>query len=220
MCRKVSERRPAPGRPATNATLVYCQALVVALLVQGGVSPAMGQGLAFANARVSSYSAHALYAGYFTGQTLVFAGVLQNPRTQYREALVGIGRRVERSGVELITGVAIANTSGGDYAQFYLLPTAHLGPAVATATVTAQAGLVRGGSRDLTVYPATVHVPAGERMAFGATWIFSGTLGQTARHGLGPSALFDVPGGVLGLHWLKGFADQPSELWVTAQVTP
>lgn len=48
----------------------------------------MAQGLAFANARVSTYSAHALYAGYFSGQTLVFAGVLQNPRTQYREAAI------------------------------------------------------------------------------------------------------------------------------------
>ncbi len=193
---------------------------VITLLAVAGVSPATAQGLAFASARVSTYSAHSLYAGYFAGQTLVFAGVLQNPRTQYREALVGIGRRVERPGAELITGMAIANTSDGDYAQFYLLPSARLGPVLATATVTAQAALVRGGSRDLTVYPATVHVPLGERMAFGATWIFIGTLGQTARHGVGPSATFTVPGGVLGLHWLTGFADLPSELWVTAQVTP
>ena len=91
---------------------------------------------------------------------------------------------------------------------------------LATATVTAQAGLVRGGSRDLTVYPATVHVPLVDRVAFGATGIFRGTLGQTARYGIGPSALIDVPGGVLGLHWLKGFAGQPSELWITAAVTP
>ena len=193
---------------------------VVALLALGGVSPAAGQGLAFANARVSTYSAHALYAGYFAGQTLVFAGVLQNPRTAYREALVGIGRRVEGSGAELITGMAIANTSAGDYAQFYLLPTARLGPVVATATLTMQAALVRGGTRDLTVYPATVHVPLRDRVSLGTTGIFSATLGQSARYGIGPSALIDVPGGVLGMHWLRGFVGQPSELWVTAAVTP
>ncbi len=48
------------GRPVTITSDKNRALSVVALLVVGGVSPAVGQGLAFANARVSTYSAHAL----------------------------------------------------------------------------------------------------------------------------------------------------------------
>ena len=177
--------------------------------------PAAPQGLEFAVARFSTRSAHTLYAGYGAGPVVVFVGVLQNPRTAYREALAGLAARP----LGFLVGLAGATTSDGDYAQLYLLPGATLGPARVDMTLTFQQRLT-DDTRELYIAPATVFVPVTPRVAVGATWTLGATLGGASSQALGPSVAITVPGGTLGVHLLRGLGARRDELWVTASVAP
>lgn len=191
--------------------------VVVVMLVAG--RGASAQGLEFAVARYASYSAHTLYAGYQAGPGLLFGGVLQNPRSAYREALIGVGRALGGGGAGVTVGVAVATTSAGDYAQLYLLPSATAGPVSLDATVTAQAAF-RGGPAEVYLSPATATAPIGSLLRAGATWAMSATIGGTSEHAIGPTVSAAIPGGVVGVHLLRGVGDRPNEVWLTARVSP
>lgn len=191
---------------------------IIAMLAVAA-APLPAQKLEFANARYASYSSLTLYAGYRAGPALVFVGFVQNPRSAYRAALLGVAKPLGRSGRSVLLGLAAATTGDGTYAQLYVLPTASLGPLTVDATAALETPL-DGGPVALGVSPANVLVRVGGAWRVGATWALSATLGRYARHALGPAVVHAVPGGWLGLHVLRGFGTRPDEVWLTARVTP
>jgi hypothetical protein len=193
-------------------------ALVITLLMLTG-REVLAQGLEFAVARFASHSSHTLYAGYQVGPGLLFGGVLQNPRSAYREALFGVGRAFGQSGRAVTVGVAAATTSAGNYAQLYVLPSIGVGALSVDATITAQAAFA-GGPAELYLSPATATAPVGSLLRVGATWAYAGTFGRSGEHALGPTVSAEIPGGALGVHVLRGLGDRPHEVWLTARVTP
>lgn len=175
--------------------------------------PLAAQGLDFAVARYASRSAHTLYAGYRVGTGLVFAGVLQNPRTAYREAMVGVGRPVG----PVTIGVAVATTSDGDYLQLYLMPDVARGPVAFDATISAQRRFT-GDAVEVSVAPANVLVRLAGAWSVGASWTLGATLGVGATQALGPAVTLAVPGGRLGLHLLHGVGARADEVWLSARI--
>lgn len=193
--------------------------MFVALALLAPAAPAAGQGLDFVISRFATHSAHAVYAGYDAGPALVFVGVLQNPRSAYRQAMAGVGRAVHLGRVHLLTGMAAATTSDGDFAQVYLLPNVTVGPVELDVTIGGQQQL-GGSARHLFVAPADVLVALRPGLALGGTWVMDASNGARTSHGAGPTAAVRIRGGRLLVHWLWGLRDRPDELWLRASVRP
>lgn len=193
--------------------------LVILAMLTVAAMPLAAQRLQFANGRYASYSSLTLYAGYGAGPALVFVGVVQNPRSAYRAALLGMAKSLGRPGRSVLLGVAAATTNDGAYAQLYLLPTMSVGPLTVDATAALETPF-EGGPVTLGVSPANALVHVGGAWRAGATWALSATFGRQAKHALGPAVVRSVPGGSVGLHVLHGFGARPDEVWLTARVTP
>lgn len=182
-------------------------------------SPAVCQRLEFVNARYASYSSLTLYAGYSAGPGLVFVGLLHTPRAAFRQALIGFAKPFKADHLTLLLGVAAATSGERAFAQLYVLPTLSAGPVTLDATAALQKPLA-GGPAALSVSPANALVRVAEAWRVGATWALSATFGRGHNQALGPALVRGVPGGSLGVHVLRGFGDRPSEIWLTARVTP
>jgi hypothetical protein len=171
----------------------------------------------FMYARYASEASLAIYAGYTVGPLFAFAGAVQNPRTEYREALLGLGASVTSIGGNGATfGLAGAYASDGWYGQLYLLPTFRLGPLLFDSTIEGYLPLEGRGVRQLCVTPAYAYLPLSPRVAIGATYLLAAQPGQALSHAGGPSLRVSVPRGSLTLDVVRRFAIAPSEWRLTA----
>ncbi len=172
----------------------------------------------FVLARYASRSALGFYAGYPAGPLLAVVGMIQNPRTGYREAIVGAGTHlVATGGLDVVGTVAAANTTDGWFTQLYLLPSWHAGPVDLAATVESYLPLGRAGVRELDVSPATVIATLSRDVGVGATWVLSAPAGGDRHQALGPAVQLAIPRGAVRLDLLRGFGGAGSELRVTVQ---
>ncbi len=174
----------------------------------------------FVLARYASRSALGFYAGYAVGPSLLVVGMIQNPRTQYREAIAGAGAHLLATrAVDVLGTVAAANTSDGWFTQLYLLPSWQAGPVAASATLEYYVPLGRSGARELDVTPATAIVTLSPTLGVGGTWVLSAPAGAPARSALGPAVQVAIPRGVVRLDLLHGVGGGTSEVRVTVQCT-
>ncbi len=172
----------------------------------------------FVLARYASRTALGFYAGYPAGPVLAVVGMIQNPRTQYREAIVGAGAQLlAAGGLDVVGTVAAANTSDGWFTQLYLLPAWRAGPVVAAATLEYYVPLGRSGARELDVAPATLIANLTRDLGVGATWVLAAPAGGERRQALGPALQVAIPRGTMRLDWLRGFGGEASEVRVTVQ---
>lgn len=194
---------------------------VTAVAVAGLVAAGRAEGQApsgFVLARYASRSALAVYAGYPAGPVLGIIAIIQNPRTQYREDIVGIGEPLLSSETADLTGViAAASTSDGWFTQAYLLPSWHSGRVSVSGTFEYYEPLQRTGVRELDVTPATAMVALSPRFGVGASWVAALPAGRAASHAAGPALRVCIPRGTLQLDLLRGLANAPSELRLTVQ---
>lgn len=186
--------------------------------------PVMAQGLApsagpsFMIARFASRGALTFYGGYRVGPAFGFVGMVQNPRTQYREALAGVGRNVmAENGNGVTVGLAGAYASDGWYAQLYLLPALRTGPFDFNATIEFYEPLERDGARQIYTTPANGYLVLSNRLAVGATYLLSAQHGQAAGHAAGPSVRLTIPRGSLTLDLVGKVTRAHDEVRLTAR---
>ncbi len=210
-----------PRGAIVRAGAMSARAAVAALGLSLLAAAAAGQeprAPGFVLARYASRTALGFYAGYSVGPALAVVGMIQNPRTQYREAIVGVGTRLAATGgLDVVGTVAAANTTDGWFTQVYLLPSWHLGPVAAAATLEYYLPLGRSGVRELDVSPATFVVALTRDLGAGATWVLSAPAGGPRHQALGPAIKLGIPRGAVRLDLLRGFGGGASEVRVTVQ---
>jgi hypothetical protein len=166
----------------------------------------------FVFSRFASRTSNTLYAGYGIGRAMVVAGMVMNPRTGYREHVVGGGVQVlpgRRNSANLVLAAADARESA--YLQLYLVPALGLGPASISATIEGYQPLERAGTRQLGFNPVTITVPAWRRFAAGATTVVFLGEGESPQYGLGPALTAGFPKGSVGLDLVQGVSRFRSE---------
>jgi len=204
-------------RPVRAVATVWV--LVAGLIPIRGTAqdPGPRAGPRFIYARYASAASLALYAGYTVGPLFAFAGVVQNPRSEYREALLGLGTGLASAGGNGATvGLAGTYASDGWYGQLYVLPSLRLGRLQLEGTIEGYFPLEDRGTRQLDVTPAYAYLLLTPRVALGGTYLLAAQPGQPLSHAGGPSLRIWVPRGSLTLDVIRRFAVAPSEWRLTA----
>jgi hypothetical protein len=172
----------------------------------------------FVLARYGTRSSRALYAGYGTATWQGILAVIENPRTEYREALVGLARALTLpSGQGVTLAVAMADASDALYTQVYIVPTLSWGSLALSGTGEIYAPLQRRGAFQYYLNPLSMHVSSGSRLQFGTSYVMAGQTQQPLSQALGPSVKTAVPHAAVTLDWLVGLAAYRSEVRLTFQ---
>jgi len=129
--------------------------VAVLLAVLTAPSPAMGQTRTsggFIDFRYASHTSLTLFGGYqVTGAgDMLLVGMLQNPRTEYREIVAGVARPLGARPWSATIALAGAYASDGWYGQLYLFPALTLAPVAVGGVVLAYEPLEREGARSFT----------------------------------------------------------------------
>lgn len=173
-------------------------------------------GPAFLTFRFASESALTFYGGYQIGKALAFVGVVQNPRSSYREAIVGLGAtRTHGAHGSTLLGVAAAHATDGWYTQAYVLPDVRLARVHFTGTLEGYAPLTHEGRPQFYATPANLHWIVSPRFAAGATYIASAAAQSLPSHAAGLSARFAIPRGNLTLDLIRGMTRARNEIRLT-----
>jgi len=179
-------------------------------------APASTAGPGFIVARYATRSSLAFYGGYAFGPGFAVLALVQNPRTGYREAIVGGGAPLmQRGGLGATMVLAAANTSDGWYAQLYVLPAVRAGRLSVDGTIEGCQPLGRGGTRELDVAPIVAVWALGRTVGVGGAYHLASPAGARAAHAAGPALRLAIPGGAVTLELLRGLVRAPSELRLT-----
>ncbi len=179
-----------------------------------------GAGPAFMSARFASQGAHTFYGGYRIRRALAFIGLVVNPRTQYREAIVGLASTFQaRPGVSFLGGIGLADATDAPYSQLYLLPSVRIGRYLLDGTIEGYLPISSRGASQVGTTPINLLVQASPRVALGVSYVLGAQRGASPSHAFGPSARFRIPAGSLSLDLLKGVGRVPNEFRLTAQVS-
>lgn len=167
--------------------------------------------------RYASLTSLSLYGAYGQGRWLGFFGMVQNPRTNYREIAGGVGVSVAVTpGLGGVIAVAAAYASDGWYGQLYLQSNMRLDK-VTTYLSTAYYAPLANGTRQIKVNPVLVMWRAFRRVEAGGAYAFLGSVGSNGIHQLGPALQVSVPNGRALLELLKRLNDSRVDLRVTFQ---
>jgi len=194
-------------------------ALALCLAVDSAVPPAKppapagrrSPGPSFLVARYASRHAHAMYSGYGVGRVLLVVGLLQNPRSDYREVMAGVGVPLRVPGGSVTMAGAGASTDTGWYAQFYVMPAVASGRLSLDVTAQLAEPLSDRGARGVYVSPGNAFVRLGAGFSAGAGYYAGMEEGSRPYHGLGPALRRTVPYGSVTVEWIAPLthADRP-----------
>lgn len=168
-------------------------------------APDGGPRTTFVFARYGTGSSRALYAGYGAGSWQAILAVIENPRSDYREALIGLAKGFTLAPRQsVIVALAVADASDSRYGQLYIVPSLSAAPLALSATVEIYAPLERRGAFQYYLNPLSLHVAVASHVEVGATYVLNGQVGTGTGHGIGPSLRLAVPHGSLTLDWIRG----------------
>lgn len=178
-------------------------------------------GPSFMSVRFATHGAHTLYGGYQFERWLVFVGMVQNVRTQYREAIVGAGATVAfpRVGRNLLLGLALADASDAPYVQWYALPSIRAGRMLLDGTVEGYVPLAQRGSEQLGATPLNLVYVWTRDLALGASYVGGGQRDVAPTHAIGPSLRLSIPSGTVAIDALRAVRGTRNEMRVTAIVS-
>jgi hypothetical protein len=168
--------------------------------------------------RYASRSALSMYSGYRAGPVIGLFGMLQNPRTPYREIMAGIGTTIGPRGRGVTVAPAVAWSNTGWYAELYLVPVVRSQAVSVSGIVFAREPLKTGGTRALFISPAALLCYLGGGFSAGATYYGTVVQGVAATHAMGPALQHAIPHGWVRLELVKGLvASAPDELRFAVQ---
>jgi hypothetical protein len=170
--------------------------------------------------RYASRTALALYAGYGAGNAYLVFGMIENPRSDYREIIGGLGLNVRLAKTaSVFVATAAASATDSWYAQFYLLPNWTLGRLAVGGTVELYQPLQARGAQQLDVSPCTVLVRSVGRVEVGAAYLLFSQVGGAPLEEAGPAARIAVPAGTVTLELLRRLGASSGDVRVTFQAS-
>jgi hypothetical protein len=140
----------------------------------------------FVFARYASGSASVLYAARGLGALGGFVGMVQNPKTQYRELIVGGYTQLNWSGQSMLVAVGYADASDSQYLQTYITPSYARARLALSGTFEWYEPLGHAGVRQLDVNPASLEVRMSDHLWAGAAYTLSLAEHGPARRRMGP----------------------------------
>ncbi len=168
--------------------------------------------------RYASRSSLTLYAAYGEGNLLLFAGMVQNPRTEYRETAGGVGLNVRLgSAASAVVAAAVASAKDSWYAQLYLLPGWTAGRLSVNGTLELYEPLERAGARQLDVNPCSVFWRLSDRLELGAAYLLFAQVGDAPTQEAGPAVRVTVPHGNLTTEFFGKIGKRQTEVRLTFQ---
>lgn len=167
--------------------------------------------------RYASKSSIAMYSGYSTGPLLLVVGMLNNPRTEYREIMGGVGHALSVGGSSVTVATALGYTNTGWYGQLYLLPTVRAGALTVSGTMELAQPMSARGTRGFYVSPGNAFISLGHGFAAGGAFFGSWEVGSPMSVGAGPALQRAVPHGSVTLELVKGLRAASDEVRFTVR---
>jgi hypothetical protein len=150
----------------------------------------------FLSTRYDSHTSSNMYFGYRIGPVTPMIALVSNPRTTYREHLVGVVRNETLSPTLGLT-YAIAGAKAIDswYGQIYALPSVSLGRLKYDATFELYVPLEEAGVHQFGMNPGNLMYDVHPKVAIGAVAVWASQSNAPHNFGLGPSLKLRVPRG-------------------------
>lgn len=157
----------------------------------------------FIATRYDTHTSSNIFVGYSLGPVTPMVALVQNPRSTYRESILGLVR-FTRPGHHLALTYAIAGAHVTDsdrswYAQLYLLPTLTAGSVEVSGTFEGYLPLDSKGVGQFALNPGNVFIRLAPRWKVGAVTVLSTQSNAPYSLGAGPSLQFGVPHGSITL---------------------
>lgn len=172
----------------------------------------------FLSFRYASRTSLSLYAAYGEGNLLLFAGMVQNPRTEYRETAGGLGLNVRLgNGASAVVATAVARAKDSWYAQLYVLPDWTAGRLSASGLFELYEPLERAGARQLDVNPCSAFWRLADRLQVGAAYLLFAQVGGAPTQEAGPTVRVMVPHGSLTTEFFIRIGGRQTEVRLTFQ---
>lgn len=169
----------------------------------------------FVDFRYASRSSLALFGGYQAGSTLLIVGMVQNPRTEYREIVAGAARTLSTGAASMTVALAGADASDGVYGQLYLLPSLTAGPVAFSGLVQVYTPLDSEGAAQFYINPVRALVPVAGRVSVGPSYALATQTGTDPRHSAGPAIQLSMPNWTATLTAFAGLGRNPGEVWMS-----
>lgn len=157
----------------------------------------------FIATRYDTHTSSNIFVGYSLGPVTPMVALVQNPRSTYRESILGLVR-FTRPGqhLALTYAIAAAHVTDSDrswYAQLYLLPTLTAGSVEVSGTLEGYVPLDSKGVGQFALNPGNVFFRLAPRWKVGAVTVLSTQSNAPYSLGAGPSLQFGVPHGSITL---------------------
>lgn len=192
---------------------------VVGLAVMGclvGVRPVAAQSdyqpHGFLSTRYDTHTSSNIYFGYTMGPVTPMIALVSNPRTTYREHLVGVVRFETLSKrVGLTYAVAASKAIDSWYGQLYVLPNISFGRLKYDATFELYVPLQQEGVHQFGMNPGNLMYDVTPKLALGAVGVWGEQSNAPHNFGGGPSLKLRVPRGSITLDGVLGVTRWESE---------
>ncbi len=193
--------------------------LVIGLAMVGltsGVRPVVAQSEytphGFLSTRYDSHTSSNVYFGYTIGPVTPMVALVSNPRTTYREHLVGVVRFETFSPRFALTyAVAASKAIDSWYGQLYVLPSVSFGRLKCDATFELYVPLQEQGVHQFGMNPGNLMYDLTPKLALGAVGVWAEQSNAPHNFGGGPSVKLRVPKGSITVDGVLGVTRWESE---------
>lgn len=194
---------------------------VVAMALGLGVRPVVAQTDAytphgFISTRYDGVTSSNIYIGYTVGPVTPMAALVSNPRSGYREHILGVVRsETITKALGLTWAVAGAKAIDSWYGQLYVLPSVTVGRFSYDATFELYVPLERAGVHQLGMNPGNLMYTLNDHLAVGGVAVWSSQSSGPHNLGAGPSLRLRIPRGTITLDAPLGVTRWASEGRIT-----
>lgn len=207
--------RPSPFVLRMSAAVLAVLASPYAVAAQATTNTPHG----FIASRYDTHTSSNIYVGYTLGGVTPMVALVQNPRTSYRESILGVAHFGSLSPhVGLTYAVAAAHVTDTDrswYGQLYLLPSVTAGRFESSGTLELYVPLDSKGVEQWAINPGNVFIRVAPKFKVGGVTVLSTQRGAPYSLGVGPSAQVRLPKGSLTLDWVLDATRWNSEVRVS-----
>lgn len=187
--------------------IASCAALLVSSVESNAQSAHDGrftvQASSFFFARYATVSASAMYVGYSFGPVGFVAGLVESPKTTYRELIAGGYTRFGVANQGATAAVAFASASDAPYLQIYLNPSLHAGRLALSGSLEQYVPLDEQGTWELDFNPATLLIRLHRFVSVGGVYTVAMPTGGVSKQRAGPALQIDIPHGALNVEFLR-----------------
>ena len=166
----------------------------------------------FMFARYATASAATLYAARGFGPVGVFVGMVQNPKTPYRELIAGTYTQLTAGRQSVLVALGYADATESEYLQTYVMPSLSKGPLTFSGTIEWYEPMKRSGTRQLDVNPISLVIRVNKRFGLGAVYTLGLAEGGLPQQRGGPKLELTAAWGVLRVELLRRSSGESTEM--------